>query len=181
MISMKNTKGGDPMRSKYFTGCTTAESIKKRYRELVKANHPDFHMNEFEKYNVIMGEINAEYDEVFNRYKNNHAESDSSENASEAARHTECPEEFRKIINSVIHCDGCNVEIVGSWVWVSGNTYAHKDTLKAAGFKWAGKKQAWYWHSPEEAVGRRSKMTLDQIKEKYGCQSFTTSARKQLA
>jgi hypothetical protein len=32
----------------------------------------------------------------------------------------------------------------GGCCWISGNTYAIKDTLKAAGFRWSKKNNAWY-------------------------------------
>lgn len=36
------------------------------------------------------------------------------------------------------------IELVGSWIWVSGNTYPVKEQLKEAGIFWAGKKKKWY-------------------------------------
>lgn len=40
---------------------------------------------------------------------------------------------------------GVHVDTVGSWLWVTGDTRAHKDELKAAGFRYSAKKEAWYW------------------------------------
>ncbi len=40
---------------------------------------------------------------------------------------------------------GVHVDTVGSWLWVTGDTRAHKDALKAAGFLFSAKKGAWYW------------------------------------
>lgn len=40
---------------------------------------------------------------------------------------------------------GVHVDTVGSWLWVTGDTRAHKDELKAAGFRFSAKKEAWYW------------------------------------
>lgn len=34
-----------------------------------------------------------------------------------------------------------NIEICGSWIWVSGNTYGCKTELKQNGFHWASKKK----------------------------------------
>ena len=36
-------------------------------------------------------------------------------------------------------------------VWVSGNTKPHREELKAAGAKWSGKRQAWYWRKEQAA------------------------------
>lgn len=31
------------------------------------------------------------------------------------------------------------------WLWISGNTYEHKEELKAIGCRWSKKRQKWYW------------------------------------
>lgn len=38
----------------------------------------------------------------------------------------------------------CNMTMSKTLVWVSGNTYPVKDSLKADGFKWSAKKRAWW-------------------------------------
>lgn len=40
--------------------------------------------------------------------------------------------------------DGCKLEVVKGVKWISGNTKKHKDTLKAAGYRWSSKRGAWY-------------------------------------
>jgi len=73
-------------------------------------------------------------------------------------------------------------EIIGNWVWISGDTKTHKDTLKALKCRWASKKQQWFYR-PEEHKSRRSfgEMSIDEIREKFG--SFgkrKSSGRKNL-
>ena len=172
---------------KWFNGCKSIEDVKKMYRKLCMQYHPDLHATESdkEKYETAMKEINAEYDIMFERYKNIHATestkaNDSTESNAGAYNADETPEMFRDIINGLIHCDGVQIDIVGSWVWLTGNTFAHKDTIKGLGFKWASKKKAWYWHSGEYS-SRHSKMTLDEIKNKYGCQSVKTSKQLRIS
>ena len=174
---------------KWFKGCTTAEAVKKMYRDLCKAYHPDLHPGEANE--AAMKEINAEYDIAWARYKNVHGTAGNNgkgnftadtENAAENHRTAdEAPDGFKDIINSIIGCDGIDIDLVGSWVWVTGNTYIHRETLKGAGFKWAGKKQAWYWHPADEGARRHSKLSLDEIKQKYGCETFTGKAQPKLA
>ena len=179
-------KGRDIM--KWFKGCTTAEAVKKMYRDLCKAYHPDLHPGAENE--EKMKQINAEYDVAWARYKNVHGTAGTSEGNSTASAESgaesrreadEAPEEFKAVINSIIGCDGIEIDLVGSWVWVTGNTYPHRETIKSAGFKWANKKHAWYWHPAEEGARRHSKMSLDQIKERYGCESFATKAQPKLA
>lgn len=40
--------------------------------------------------------------------------------------------------------DGCKMEVVKGVKWISGNTKPHKETLKAAGYRWSNKRGAWY-------------------------------------
>lgn len=63
------------------------------------------------------------------------------------------------------------IEIVGTWIWVSGDTRPHREALKAAEFLWAPKKKKWYWRHPSKK-GWSSGKTLDEIKEKYGARSM---------
>lgn len=50
-------------------------------------------------------------------------------------------------INAVIGLDGVNVKTFGACAWLFGNTKAHKEAIKAAGYRWANKKSAWYFSS----------------------------------
>jgi hypothetical protein len=36
-------------------------------------------------------------------------------------------------------------EQAGSWLWISGTTFEHKEELKALGCRWSKKRQKWYW------------------------------------
>ena len=106
------------------------------------------------------------------------ATTNSRENGAET---TETPAEFMKIINTLVCCEGLVINLCGTWLWVTGNTFIHKDKIKGLGFRYASKKKAWYWHSPEDSCKSRKNLSLDEIKNKYGCQSFSTVATPKLA
>jgi len=40
--------------------------------------------------------------------------------------------------------DGLEIKLDGTWMWVSGDTYKHKNKIKSFGFRWGGKRKAWY-------------------------------------
>ena len=83
------------------------------------------------------------------------------------------------IIDALLNFD-LTIEIIGTWIWVSGDTFAVKAQLKELGFKWASKKKAWYWH-PEGYVRMHKKnFTLDEIKNMHGSQTLKTSSKKLL-
>ncbi|MGN1456949.1 MAG: molecular chaperone DnaJ [Acutalibacteraceae bacterium] len=160
---------------KFFKDCKNLEDVKKTYRKLCFKYHPDIYKDDNGE---TMKAINNEYEIAFKMFKDKHETKNTN---SEPQNATETPEMFKDIINGLINCDGVQIDIVGSWVWLTGNTYAHKDTIKGLGFKWASKKKAWYWHSENDGCGRHSKMTLDQIKDKYGCQTVHGKKPLQLA
>lgn len=168
---------------KWFKDCRSVEDVKKTYRKLCFKYHPD--VNKAPDAEQIMKEINAEYEIAFNRYKNVHSakaeQTATAGNAEAAAESAEVPDMFKKIINGLVGCDGVQIDIVGTWVWLTGNTYEYKDRIKSLGFKWANKKKAWYWHSPEEKKTTHSKKSLDEIKAKYGCTTYTTAVQYRIA
>ena len=60
------------------------------------------------------------------------------------------------------------MELVGTWLWISGDTKPHKDTLKAYGCIWAPRKGMWFWRASEHRVFNRRDTDMDAIREKYG-------------
>lgn len=98
-----------------------------------------------------MKEINAEYELAFNHFKNIY-KSKVNDNTTYTKETTETPEAFKNIINSLIHCEGLEINIVGAWIWLTGCTYPYKDIIKELGFRWASNKKAWYWRAEEDAV-----------------------------
>lgn len=70
---------------------------------------------------------------------------------------------------------GLHVELVGKWLWITGDTFTSRAELKAAGLKWASRKRAWYWHAPEDGC-RGGRKSLDEIRETYGAQPLALAA-----
>lgn len=81
-------------------------------------------------------------------------------------------DDLREAIEKIITLPGINIEVCGSWVWVSGDTKTNKDTIKAAGYRWAHKKMMWYYRKEDDAQPwhRRKGAYKDMsyIREKYG-------------
>lgn len=154
---------------KYFASITTLEELKREYKKLAMANHPDRGGNE-----EVMKEINNQYETAFNAIKDGH-------NATNEKKITECPEEFKDVLDRIINLFGIEIEICGSWIWVSGNTKTHKETLKELKFTWAKKKEdfsLWFWRSEEnKSFNRGKKSTMDEIRMKHGSEKIKTGFR----
>lgn len=167
----------------YFKNVETLEELRKQYRDLLKKFHPDNASGSTE----ATQEINAEYDRLFKLLKDRH-KSESANNQESNAKtdfnnmkydFTE-DQKLREVLQQIITFEGINIEIVGCWIWVDGNTYSYKDTLKEIGFKWAREKKKWYFHT--EAFRKRSKKTLsmDAIRDYYGSTEVETNGTKRL-
>lgn len=141
----------------------TLEELKKQYRVLAMKHHPDCGGN-----TADMQAINAEYDILFNELKDIHTAADGS---TYTATTTETSEQFKNIINRLIVLEGINIEIIGSWLWVTGNTYQHKEVIKSLMFRWSNSKKAWYFHGNDYRKTSRKTFTLDEIRSLYGSQT----------
>lgn len=70
--------------------------------------------------------------------------------------------------------EGITIDLMGSWLWLGGDTKPNREALKAAGCRWAPKKGLWYWHTVKETTHykRRKTYTIDEIESKYGKQAI---------
>jgi hypothetical protein len=166
----------------YFTDCQTIEEGKARYRELCKKHHPDAGGN-----TATMQAINAEWSqfqaegaksEARTRQKQAHAEGRKS--AADYHDLDEVGEKIRAVIEFALTLDGVEVELMGLWVWLTGNTKAHKETIKGWNtdhpeikIKWSPKKSAWYFAGVP--TFNRQDNSLDDIRAAYGSQKFSKS------
>ena len=154
------------MTNKYFTFCKTAEDCKQLYKRLCKKLHPD--CNPGRDTTKEFQEMQAEFERAFNRLKSIHVNAAGETYEKET---TETAAEFMDMVAALLRIDGINVELCGSWFWITGNTKEHKEELKALGFKWSSKKCAWYYHR-EPWHKKGGNCTLDEIRRKYGSVKF---------
>jgi hypothetical protein len=64
--------------------------------------------------------------------------------------------------------DNIIIEIIGCFVWVTGDTKPNKDRLKALKFQWHSKKTAWYLKPEDYRKRSRKDYDLDEIRSMYG-------------
>ena len=154
------------MKITYFQNISNLQDLKNLYRKLAMQHHPD-HGGDVEKMKII----NLEFEYLFENLPKTKQEEYSEQTASE----------YMEIIEVLIFIPNINIEICGTWVWVTGDTKPVKDILKAAGFKFAGKKIAWYWHG-EKKYRKRSKrkLSLEEIRDLYGSEQIQKKERKSI-
>ena len=158
---------------KYFTNCKTAEELKKEYRTLAKKLHPDLG-GDTEEFKIMQNEFEAMWERLKNVHTNSKGETYTKET-------TETPKEFIHITDVLTKLNRIEVEICGSWIWVSGNTKEHKEVLKSLKFRYANKKQAWYFHTEPYKKKSKRELTLDEIRDMFGSQKYNAKDEKELA
>lgn len=160
---------------KWFSNPHTLEELKKQYKQLAMKHHPDLGGN-----TADMQEINNEYDLLFAKLKNTHATAEGKTYTTNTET-AETPEEFKNIINALINLEGINIELCGSWLWVTGNTREHKETLKGLKFRWSKSKCAWYYHTADYKKASKKTYSLDEIRDLYGSETIKAKPELQLA
>lgn len=153
---------------KFFNNVETLEDLKKEYRKLIFKLHPDRGGNE-EDFKAMKNE----YDELFVRLQKG-----------EGASHFERKEDinqFKDIIESLIHFDGILIDVVGSWIWLGGDTKPYKDDIKALGFMWSSKHKKWFFNGDNKKRRIINKKTYEEIKNEYGCKTYKSSGAMKIS
>lgn len=88
---------------------------------------------------------------------------------------TESSVDFGEALNNAINLAlslGLNVELCGTWLWVSGDTKEVKESLKEMKFKWARNKKMWFFREESEKSFNRKKMSIDEIRQRHGSKTI---------
>jgi hypothetical protein len=77
--------------------------------------------------------------------------------------------------------ESLNIELVGRWIWISGETKERAEELKELGFRFASNKKAWHWELERDRHLRsRRRLTLDNLREEKGSQKIKKASGKAL-
>ena len=144
-----------------LSGDIDPDAVKQAYRVACKKYHPDRNPAGEE----MMKAVNAAYEALkgFTGKANEGAASDYGHGLNEA-------------ISFALGLSGVVVEICGAWVWLSGNTRAHREALKDSkntlpdgnGFRWAPKKKMWYYRPADWTSRARGNWSMDEIRAEHG-------------
>ena len=146
---------------KEFRDVTGINEAKKIYKNLAKKLHPDMDGGDEESFKLL----NTVYTDLIEHkiYFSNDIKIDI---------------ELEKVISLILHFENITIELVGSWIWVSGDTKEIKDKLKELGFKWASKKKMWYYG--EMKSKNPTPKSMEEIKAKYGSETLKSEEKKKL-
>lgn len=141
----------------YFKDCKTIDEVRALYKTLAKKNHPDRGGD-----TATMQTINKEY-----AFAAAHIARGAGLSEEETEQQIKFSEQYRNVIEQIVNLPGIIIELVGAWIWVTGETMPVRKQLKEAGLFFAYKKLAWYFRSDEYKT-RGGKKSLSEIKRKYG-------------
>ncbi|CNK26005.1 chaperone protein DnaJ [Yersinia aldovae] len=147
-----------------LSGDITVELIKITYRKLAKQYHPD--RNPAGAHMMKM--VNAAFDFIkanINEISGYHHEQENAYNYSK---------EVNEVLNKITELEGLIIEIIGNWIWISGNTIEHRLILKELNCMYAGKKKMWYYRPEEYKSSNRKNLSIDEIRDLHG----TSGTRK---
>jgi hypothetical protein len=158
------------MTADFFAGFQTVAEIKTRYRELARQFHPDLGgcLETMKAINCqyharLKGESGKEFDGHKYTYNN------------------KTEQEIMDKIADLVKLQDLQVDLIGLWIWIRGNTKPQRDALKALGCRWHSGRLCWYWKPEWMGRSRSNPGSLDELARKYGCQGFTSKGPVKLA
>jgi len=134
------------------------DALKKQYIKLSKKYHPDAGGT-----TIQFQQLQNEYNILLNKILNN-----SQLNQSQKQNEKDLDLAIREIVDNLINIDGLNVELIGKWLWISGNTYPVKTILKQAGLTFIKKEGNPFWVYKGVESTSRGQSSMEEIRKKYG-------------
>jgi curved DNA-binding protein CbpA len=161
---------------KYFKYGNTEATIRKEYLELCKTYHPDITKGETEEQ---MKAINAEYDSLLqsvNGEETKDATGKSHYYRYDSEKEKAIVEMIRKLQNLRMP-NTVEIGLIGTWIWVIGDTKPVKDQLKFCGLKYHGEKACWYWHAGHYYRKSAKSGNFAGMAMRYGYQKIANSMK----
>jgi curved DNA-binding protein CbpA len=155
----------------YFQNIHTVGEAKTLYRQLAKQYHPDLHGHETTQ---AMQDINAEYHSLLESLDGSTSKgSDGKEHTYHYSYDVE-----QAVIDKIaellaLRLIGIEIELIGTWIWISGDTKPNKEALKEIGCVWHSKRKRWYWHG-KTYRRKYSGVDFEHLRRMYGSRTFET-------
>lgn len=151
----------------FFENVRTLDELRKEYRRLAMIYHPDKGGS-----TILMQELNDRYERLSKKLINSNPE------FSEAKKEWEqqVSEDIRDMLDHIIFLKGVDIEVIGSWIWITGNTFQVRVTLKNAGFNFSHQKCAWYWHKGEYRKKNGTLKSLEEVRQFWGSRKVSTKS-----
>ncbi len=151
MNSNTNTTG-----TSFFSGLTNLKDVRDMYKELCFRHHPDVSGYDSTE---IMKQINIEYQRASEALAANEKFTDSELAFNKL---------FQEKINALINIRNITIELIGNWLWITGETKENKELLKSLEFSYAPIKKAWFFKSYSYKKKNGEQSNFDQMRFMFG-------------
>lgn len=147
------------------------DALKKQYFKLAKMYHPDAGgtTSQFQA-------LQAEYEKLLNNLL-----AGSSLSEDDKTNEIVIDKAIRDVIDQLVGIEDLNIELIGKWLWISGNTYPVRNTLKSAGLVFIKKEGKPYWVYKGVESTSRGKTSMEEIKKKYGVTEIKPTSFKKIS
>ena len=149
---------------KYFNECNSLDDAKKRFKRLAMQLHPD----------VSGRDSRAEFVELRSQFEAFHP----SETKYGAELEQWRASDFADVVLQLLAIPGLDIEVVGSFIWIGGDTKPVKEQIKAVDVgeamnrpRWSRGKSKWYLSPVGYRKTSRKKMSYDAIRGLYGAET----------
>ena len=92
----------------------------------------------------------------------------------------ELSEAIQEKLAAIISLPGIEIELIGNWLWVSGNTFSVRDALKQEGFYFSHPKAAWYFHQGPYVKKSGAILSLEEMRKLWGQQKIQSEPQEAL-
>ena len=153
----------------YFKECQNLDEVKKLYRQLAKQLHPD-KGGSTEQMQILNSEFTKVIKLMAKGYKGSGAKFTDQEAEAEILQ----AEAYREAVAAIINIEGINIELCGTYIWVTpldaAKFWDFWPAMKEAKFFFAKVKKQYFFRTAENAVKNYKTLSQDQIRVKYGSQ-----------
>lgn len=165
--------------TQYFAGTKTVAEIKKLYRGLAMEHHPDRGGD-----TATMQAINTQYKVALERCNGETSQGDDGRE--HTYRYNAEVEQgiidfIDRLIKSYVLSKSVNAYLIGTWVWIMGDTKPVKDTLKSLGCVWHSKRSAWYFQNDGYKHRFNKNVSFDGLAARYGASTIKGKEQESLA
>jgi len=157
----------------WFEGVTQVNEVKGLYRRLALRFHPDRKPDGDTR---KMQEINSQYEQML---KGAHGQVSCGDDGKEHTYYwNEAVERevMEKILETLAKNLPVEVDLVGTWIWLSGTRKDDMDTrnaLKELKYRWHSKRQLWFYHT-KTYRHKYTGIPMEDLRRAYGSRRFDT-------
>ena len=156
----------------YFKGIEIIKDLKSEFRKLAKMFHPDLNKEK----------DGSEMKEILNQFKrySNLFETESKKQGAYFQYSSYDELKFEKellekiILLSNMKMKEVEIELIGNWIWIFGNSKPYRLELKKIGFKWNQKRVAWFYNVTPYRKKTNKTLPTEALKILYGNKKIDT-------